>query len=136
MLGVVLCASRSLSQCLLRCEPANRESKRQRNSWFVPFDVTKSCGRLLQTLRFPGFLSPPAPTLALSLVLLVQTAGGLGYRKAEALMERWRARSVPVQEHFESLEPALALRFGLFFASELWALLSSPVRLSSARLFC
>ncbi|CAN0267270.1 unnamed protein product, partial [Ectocarpus fasciculatus] len=25
-------------------------------------------------------------------------------------MERWRARSVPVQEHFESLEPVLALR--------------------------
>ncbi|CAM9723944.1 unnamed protein product, partial [Laminaria digitata] len=29
---------------------------------------------------------------------------------AEALMERWRKRSAPVQEHFESLEPALALR--------------------------
>lgn len=26
-------------------------------------------------------------------------------------MERWRARSVPVQEHFESLEPVLALRY-------------------------
>lgn len=25
-------------------------------------------------------------------------------------MERWRARSVPVEEHFESLEPLLALR--------------------------
>eukprot|EP00903_Cladosiphon_okamuranus_P016144 g14899.t1 len=29
---------------------------------------------------------------------------------AEVLMERWRARSVPVMEHFESLEPVLALR--------------------------
>lgn len=28
-------------------------------------------------------------------------------------MERWRTRSVPVQEHFESLEPVLALRCGV-----------------------
>lgn len=30
--------------------------------------------------------------------------------QAEALAERWRARSEPVREHFESLEPVLALR--------------------------
>ena len=33
------------------------------------------------------------------------------------MMERWRARSAPVQEHFESLEPVLALRFVLFFSA-------------------
>lgn len=38
-------------------------------------------------------------------------------------MERWRARSAPVQEHFESLEPALALRFVLFMWPASWALL-------------
>ena len=31
-------------------------------------------------------------------------------RQAEILTERWRARSAPVREHFESLEPVLALR--------------------------
>lgn len=51
-------------------------------------------------------------------------------------MEKWRARSAPVQEHFESLEPALALRFVLFLRPVLWAPLSSPVRLSSAGFFC
>lgn len=31
-------------------------------------------------------------------------------------MERWRARSVPVHEHFESLEPVLALRCVCMFS--------------------
>ena len=35
----------------------------------------------------------------------------VAFRQAEVLMERWRARSVPVHEHFESLEPVLALRY-------------------------
>lgn len=34
-------------------------------------------------------------------------------------MERWRARSVPVQEHFESLEPVLALRFVAMYFSKI-----------------
>lgn len=44
------------------------------------------------------------------LVLLLPTPSLFSPWKAEVLMERWRARSVPVQEHFESLEPVLALR--------------------------
>lgn len=31
--------------------------------------------------------------------------------QAEALAQKWRARSQPVLEHFESLEPVLALRY-------------------------